>query len=525
MRKLIAFILLLSFVLITSAQEKLDMDMINKIKDEGTKNSRVMDIAFHLTDVSGPRLTTSPGFFRAANWAKEELTKIGLVNANLEPWGEFGKGWQQERCYVAMTSPYYVPLVGIPRAWTGSTPGKKMFSGEIILVKATDTLQLMQYEGKLKGKIVMTWSTTQLKPSFEPDGSRLADSSLDKMSKATAGAGGNRQNRPPGDSVQRAAQLNRLAVQRKMTEFFAKEKPALILSMNASGNDGTVFVSGGGSYAKDAVEPPASVMLSSDDYLRLQRLVDAGINVKLEADVKTKFFTDDMQGYNVVAEIPGTDPALKDELVMLGGHLDSWHGATGATDNAAGCAVMMEAVRILKALGVQPRRTIRIALWSGEEEGLFGSRNYVKNHFADPAKMELKPEHAKVSAYFNLDNGSGKIRGVYLQGNKAAGDIFNQWLAPFNDMGAKTITINNTGGTDHLAFDAVGIPGFQFIQDALEYDTRTHHTNMDTYDHLVPDDLKQAAVIVATFVYNTAQRDEKIPRKDLPKPAGTQRGF
>jgi hypothetical protein len=354
----------------------------------------------------------------------------------------------------------------------------------------------MQYSGQLKGKIVMTWSTTQLKPSFEPDGTRYADSSLDKMAKAVPSPGGNR-NRPQMDSAQRLVFQNRQAMQRKMNDFYAKEKPALVLSMNATGTDGTVFVSNGGSYAKDAVESPAMVMLSSDDYLRLQRLADAGIKVELEADVKTEFFTNDMQGYNVVAEIPGTDPTLKDELVMLGGHLDSWHGATGATDNAAGCAVMMEAVRILKAVGVQPRRTIRIVLWSGEEEGLFGSRNY----------------------------GSGKIRGVYLQGNKAAGNIFEQWLVPFNDMGAKTITLSNTGGTDHLSFDAVGIPGFQFIQDPLEYDTRTHHSNMDTYDHLVPDDLKQAAVIVATFVYNTAQRDEKIPRKDLPKPVSNQRGF
>jgi carboxypeptidase Q len=526
MRKLFPLLLLISFVLTASAQEKLDMDVINKIKEEGTQHSKVMDIAFHLTDVSGPRLTTSPGFMHAANWAKEELTKNGLINAGLEPWGEFGKGWQQERCYVAMTSPYYVPLVAIPRAWTGSTPGNKMFSGEVVLIKVKDTTELMQYAGKLKGKIVMTWSTTQLKPSFEPDGERYADTSLQKMANAVPGAGGNRQNRQFGDSTQRAAMLGRLALQRKMNDFFSKEKPALVLSMNASGNDGTVFVSNGGSYTKDAEVGPAMVMLSSDDYLRVQRLVDAGIKVQLEADVKTKFFTDDTQGYNVIAEIPGTDPSLKDELVMLGGHLDSWHGATGATDNAAGCSVMMEAVRILKAIGVKPRRTIRIVLWSGEEEGLFGSRNYVKNHFADPAKMELKPEHAKVSAYYNLDNGSGKIRGVYLQGNKTAGDIFSQWLAPFNDMGAKTVTISNTGGTDHLSFDAVGIPGFQFIQDGLEYDTRTHHTNMDTYDHLVPDDLKQAAIIVATFVYNTAQRDEKIPRKELPKPAAnTQRGF
>jgi carboxypeptidase Q len=506
-----------------SQNNKVDPATIDQIKKEGANNSKVMDFAFHLTDVSGPRLTSSPGFFRAANWAKSELEKMGLVNVQLEPWGDFGKSWQQDRCYVAMTAPYYTPLVAIPRAWTGSTPGKKIIKDQVILIKAKDTVELMQYADKIKGKIVMTWSTAQLKPSFDPDGRRYADSSLDKMANAQPANAGNR-NRPQMDSAQRAAFQNRFAVQRKMTEFFNKEKPALVLSMNASGNDGTVFVSNGGSFVKDADISPASVMLSSDDYLRIQRLVDAGVPVEVEAEVKTEFFTDDIKGYNVVGEIPGSDPTLKDELVMLGGHLDSWHGATGATDNAAGCAVMMEAIRIIKSLGVQPRRTIRIALWSGEEEGLFGSRNYVKNHFGDPATMQLKPDQAKVSAYYNLDNGSGKIRGVYLQGNKAAGDIFKDWLQPFNDMGAKTITISNTGGTDHLSFDAVGIPGFQFIQDELEYDTRTHHTNMDTYDHLVSDDLKQAATIVAAFVVNTAQRDEKIPRKDLPKPA-TQRSF
>jgi Zn-dependent M28 family amino/carboxypeptidase len=288
--------------------------------------------------------------------------------------------------------------------------------------------------------------------------------------------------------------------------------------MSAQGNDGTIFVSSGGAYGKDAEVAPASVVLSSDDYLRLQRLVDSGVPVSIEADVKTKFNTEDLKGYNVVAEIPGTDPSLKEELVMLGGHLDSWHAATGATDNAAGCSVMMEVMRILKATGFQPRRTIRIALWSGEEQGLFGSRNYVKNHFADRATMELKPDHSKVSAYYNIDNGTGKIRGVYLQGNKDAGPIFAKWLEPFKDLGASTITISNTGGTDHLSFDAVGIPGFQFIQDEIEYDTRTHHTNMDTYDHLVADDLKQIATIVASFVYNTSQRDQKMPRKELPKP-------
>jgi carboxypeptidase Q len=515
------------FAMSYAQDEKLDMAMVEKIKKEGLENSKVMDIAFHLTDVSGPRLTASPGYLKAATWAKNKLAEWGLSNANLEAWGDFGKGWDQQRCYIAMTAPYYQPIIAVPRAWTGSTPGNGVFSSEIVLVKAKDSVELMQYAGKLKGKIVMTWSTAQLKPSFDADAHRFPDTTLDKMAKAEP-----RPQTPRGPQAQpqndanRQAQINRFAVQRRMNEMLTKEKPALILSMNANGNDGTIFVSGGGSYAKDSEEAPANLMLSSDDYLRIQRLLEAGIPVTIEADVKTKFYTDDLKGYNVIAEIPGTDPSLKEELVMLGGHLDSWHGATGATDNAAGCAVMMEAVRILKATGFKPRRTIRIALWSGEEQGLHGSRNYVKKHFADPAKMEPTAAHGKVSAYYNLDNGTGKVRGVYLQGNKDVGSIFAKWLEPFEDMGAGTITINNTGGTDHLAFDAVGIPGFQFIQDEIEYDTRTHHTNMDTYDHLVADDLKQASVIIASFVYHTSQRDQKLPRKEMPKaPTQANRPF
>jgi len=520
MRKSLLLIVsfIFSFQLLNSQEEKLNMDMINKIRKEGLENSRVMEIAMYLTDVSGPRLTASPGYMRAANWAKNKLTEWGLSNANLEAWGEFGKGWEQTKCYVAITAPYYVPLIAMPRAWTGSTPGKAALKGEVVLIKANDTLELMKYAGKLSGKIVMTWSPAILTPSFDPDGNRYADSSLEKMAMAEPREpqqrGGNRGQR--GNNPQ----LNQFMIQRRMNELINKEKPALILTMTARGSDGTIFVSSGGQYTKDAEMAPASVALSSDDYLRIQRLIEAGIPVTIEAEVRTKFYTDDLKGYNVVAEIPGTDPLLKDELVMLGGHLDSWHAATGATDNAAGCSVMLEAVRILKSIGFKPRRTIRIALWSGEEQGLHGSRNYVKNHFADPAKMIPTPEHAKISAYYNLDNGTGKIRGVYLQGNKAAGPIFAKWLETFKDLGAGTITINNTGGTDHLAFDAVGIPGFQFIQDEIEYNTRTHHTNMDSYDHLVPDDLKQAATIVATFVFNTAQRDQQIPRKPMPEPQG-----
>lgn len=517
--------ILLAGILCICSSWLLAQSDVDRIRKEGLQNSKVMDFAFHLTDGSGPRLTNSPGFLRAANWAKDELTRMGLVNATLEPWGDFGQGWEQNRCYVAMTAPYYTPIVAIPRAWTGSTPGKKMISSEVILIKAKDSAELYQnYAGKLKDKIVMFYSKDTLKPSFTPDGDRLTDEQLDKMANAKPDTSRRQQGNFNSEAM--AARRQQQALARQMDGFYKTERPALVLSINGRGNDGTVFVQNGGSYSKDSTRYYAWVMLSSDDYLRIQRLVEAGEKVELEADVKTKFYNTDIKGYNVVAEIPGTDPVLKNEIVMLGGHLDSWHGATGATDNAAGCSVMMEVMRIIKATGLQPKRTIRIALWSGEEQGLLGSRAYVKNHFADPADMVLKPEHEKVSAYYNLDNGSGKIRGIYLQGNAAAGPIFAKWLEPFNDLGAKTVTINNTGGTDHQSFDGVGIPGFQFIQDPLEYDTRTHHTNMDTYDHLVPDDLKQAATIVASFVYNTAQRDEKIPRKELPKPrTGGGRNF
>ncbi len=496
-------------------------DAVSKIRKEGLENSKVMDIAFQLTDVSGPRLTNSPGFFRAASWAKNELIKMGLVNAVIEPWGDFGTGWEQTRCYVAMIAPYYTPMIAIPRAWTGSTPGNGIISRNVILIKAKDSAELYQnYAGKIKDKIVMFYSNDTLHPSFNADGKRFTEEALTKMANSKLDTS-RRAARPAASPDAMAARRLQQALARQMNVFYNREKPALVLSMNGRGNDGTLFVQNGGSVDKGAENNYAWVMLSSDDYLRIQRLVNAGQNVQLETDVKTKFYDKDIKGYNVVAEIPGTDPILKDEIVMLGGHLDSWQGATGATDNAAGCAVMMEVVRILKTTGLQPKRTIRIALWSGEEQGLHGSRNYVKNHLADPADMVLKPQHGSVSAYYNLDNGTGKVRGIYLQNNAAAGPIFAKWLEPFYDLDAKTVTIDNTGGTDHLAFDAVGIPGFQFIQDEIEYDTRTHHTNMDTYDHLVPADLKQASTVIAAFVFNTAQLDQKIPRKELPKARGT----
>lgn len=517
MKKQILFVL---FFCLTGNFIFAQSDATAKIRKEGLDNSKVMELAFQLTDVSGSRLTNSPGFLRAANWAKNELTKMGLANALLEPWGDFGKGWEQTRCYVAMTAPYYTPIVAIPRAWTGSTSGKKMISSDVVLIKAKDSAELVQkYSGKLKDKIVMVYSKDTLRPSFTADADRFTDVQLEKMANSKPDTARRQQGNLSPEQL--AARRQQQSLQRQMDGFYKHEKPALVLSMNGRGNDGTLFVQNGGSYIKDSASYYAWVMLSSDDYLRVQRLVDAGEQVQIEADVKTKFYDTDIKGYNVVAEIPGTDPILKNEIVMLGGHLDSWQGATGATDNAAGCAVMMEVIRIIKTTGLQPKRTIRIALWSGEEQGLLGSRNYVKNHFADPADMILKPDHEKISAYYNLDNGTGKVRGIYLQGNKDAGPIFAKWLEPFYDLDAKTITIDNTGGTDHQAFDAIGIPGFQFIQDVLEYDTRTHHTNMDTYDHLVPADLKQAATVIASFVYNTSQLEQKIPRKELPKARGS----
>jgi carboxypeptidase Q len=499
--------------------EKIDNATIQKIRQEGLQNSHVMDIAFHLTDASGDRLTASPGFIRAANWAKQQLTQWGLVNAALDPWGDFGKGWELQHSYIALSSPYYKPLIAFPKAWCGGTNGPQ--SASVLLITATDSAGLDQFKGKLAGKILITDVTQTYQQSFKSDATRYTDEQLDSMSKVVIKPVDTAELRRRREAFQRGGGQRFINALKKMA---TDEGAIAILSQTARGHDGTLFVQGGGSYQPNAPANFLDVVIAMEDYMTIIRLLKAGTPVTLETDVKTKFYTDDIKGYNVIAEIKGTDPKLKDEIVMLGGHLDSWHSATGATDNAAGCTVMMEVVRILKTLGVKPRRTIRIALWSGEEEGLLGSRGYVKKTFADPATMQLLPPHEKLSGYFNIDNGTGKVRGIYLQGNEACRPIFTQWLEPFHDLGAATVTISNTGGTDHQSFDAVGLPGFQFIQDEIEYSTRTHHTNMDSYDHLREDDLKQIATIVAAFVYNTAQRDEKLPRKPLPAARGTGRG-
>jgi hypothetical protein len=498
------------------AQEAPDAAAVQKIREEGLNHSKVMETAFYLTDVSGPRLANSPGLKRAQNWAVNQLKSWGMANAKLEPWGKFGKGWEVQKNYAAITVPYYHAIIAIPKAWTPGTNGP--VKGEVVVIKVDTLPDLDKYKGKLQGKIVIYDVATKLSRSTKPDLARYTDDELAEMAKATAQPAQRRNNN--ANSPQFTAFQRLRALRTATSKFLVEEKVGLVLSL-ARGTDGTVFTTNGASYADTAKAVAPELETSGEDYLRILRLIKGGQKVELEADIKTEFITDDLQGYDVVAEIPGTDKKLKEQVVMIGGHLDSWHGATGATDNAAGSAVMMEAMRILKAIDFKPKRTIRIALWSSEEQGLFGSRGYVANHFGDPKTMQLKPEQAKLSAYYNLDNGTGKIRGIYLQGDSAAGPIFKPWFEPFKDLGASTITIRNTGGTDHLSFDAVGIPGFQFIQDSMDYGTRTHHSNQDTYDRLSEDDLKQAATIVASFVYNTSQRQEMIPRKELPKPQGT----
>lgn len=495
------------------AQETVDQIAVAKIREEGLNHSKVMETAFYLTDVSGPRLANSPGLKRAQAWAVNQLKTWGMANAKLEPWGKFGKGWEVQKNYAAITVPYYHAIIAIPKAWTPGTNG--LIKSEVVLLKADSVAELDKYKGKLAGKIVIFDTKNTLKRSEKPDLERYTDAQLADMANAKPAARGERRAFDP-NSPQFAAMRKARAARAAISQFLVDEKVGLILAQGR-GTDGTTFTTNGASYADTAKAVAPELETSGEDFLRILRLVKAGQKLEMEADIKTQFITDDLQGYNVIAEIPGTDKKLKDQVVMIGGHLDSWHSATGATDNAAGSAVMMEAMRILKAIGLKPKRTLRIALWSSEEQGLFGSRGYVASHFGDPKTMELKPEQAKLDAYYNLDNGTGKIRGIYLQGDSAAGPIFQTWLNPFKDLGAGTVTIGNTGGTDHLSFDAVGLPGFQFIQDPMDYGTRTHHSNQDTYDRLNEDDLKQAATIVASFVYNTSERKDMIPRKDLPK--------
>ncbi len=503
MRK--SYLLILLF-LIPNLLWAQDPAVIQNIKHEGLENSQVMDIAFQLTEVSGPRLMASPGFYRAADYSVNQLKEWGLQNVKRDPWGDFGKGWELTKSYVAMKAPWYKPLIAFPKAWTKGTNGYK--NASVILVSAQDSAEVVdKYKGKLAGKVIIMDNLIDYTLTAKTDLVRYTDAELDSMQKV--------QLTPPDTAAQRrryrsyfSGDWRKARIMAATLKEMAEEEGAVaMLTSSARNHDGTVFVQGGGSHKMDAPENFLDIALALEDYNMIIRLLRNNTPVNLEVDVATRFLTDEEKGYNVIGEIPGTDEKLKDEVIMIGGHLDSWQGATGATDNAAGSAVMMEAMRILKTLNIAPRRTIRIGLWSGEEQGIYGSRGYVAKTFADRANMKLKPTHEKFDVYFNLDNGTGRIRGIYLQENENARGVMTKWMDPFKDLGVKAITVSNTGGTDHLSFDAVGLPGFQFIQDEVEYGSRTHHSNMDSYDHLVPDDLRQAATIVAGMIYQAAMSD------------------
>ena len=560
-------------------------DPIVRIKDEGMNRSQVMQTLAYLSDVIGPRLTASPNAKRANEWTRDKLTSWGLQNGHLEAWGPFGRGWTLKHFSAQIVEPQDIPLIAFPKAWSPSVkvmaapppadpknkkkvaapapPPGSMVTADVVYLDAKTDADLDKYKGQLKGKIVLLSQPVEVKALFEAPGTRRDERNLLALANANPpgpgggfgggggpGAGGG--NLTPQERQQRLFQQNVFTAKRM--NLLVDEGAAVLVDISPRGTGGTIFVQSATAaqpvpksleemrtLARLSVYDPKAeakmvpqITVAAEHYNRMMRMIQAGEKVKMTVDLAVAYQDQDNMGYNTIAEIPGTD--LKDEIVMLGGHMDSWHSGTGATDNGAGVSVAMEAVRIIQALGLKPRRTIRIALWTGEEQGLLGSRAYVAQHFgkleggpgggaggfgggganATPARLTTLPEYERFSGYFNLDNGTGKIRGVYLQGNRAVRDLFSQWLMPFRDTGASTITISNTGGTDHLSFDGIGLPGFQFIQDEIEYDTRTHHSNQDVFDRIQADDMKQAATIMAAFVYQTAMRDEKLPRKPAP---------
>ncbi|MGA2737387.1 MAG: M28 family peptidase [Bryobacteraceae bacterium] len=534
---------LLMFLLPAWGQPKLDLGLVSRIKTEAYDHSKVMDHLSWLSDVYGPRLTASPEFFQAADWAAGRLREIGLSNVHLEPWGPFGRSWSAEQWSVEMIEPRYAPLNATPLAWSAGTNGP--LAGETILAplkrtydpkKAREELAAYRKEwtGKLRGKFVMLRDAKIPDEQTNPQFHRYTDAQLADIAAAPEHAAKNYAKLAdltwPDDPAELGKFFQRLPesvfdelfdvmiqLATERNRFFVDEGVLGLLMRDDRSHDGTTNAEAAGSHkSADPLAPPTFI-LTAEQYNRMARVMEKKTPVRVRVSLKVRTSDADVNSANIIGEIPGG--SKKDEVVMIGAHFDSWHAGTGATDNGAGSAVMIEVMRILKALNASLDRTVRIGLWSGEEEGLYGSEAYVKQHFGDAKTMKLLPDHAKLSGYFNLDNGSGKIRGVYLQGNDAMRPLFEAWLAPFRDEGATTITIKDTGGTDHLSFDAVGLPGFQFIQDPLDYGTVTHHSSMDTYDHAVPSDLMEASAVIAAVVYQAANSEQMLPRKELPKVA------
>jgi carboxypeptidase Q len=505
------------------AEEAVDLEMVTRIRDEGFTNSKVMETVAYLTDVIGPRVTGSPQMKQANDWTRGQLQSWGLASAHLEGW-TFGRGWSLERATVQMIAPSPATLLAVPRAFTPGTEGPRR--GKVVKVKIESEADVEKYRGQLAGRIVLMSEPRPTPNPEKPLFTRYTEPELEELARFDVTPA-------PRGPFDREAVRKRLRLQRALRPFFAAEKA--LATIEASSSDGGVILVGrGGSWVKGEDPGVPALVMAAEQYNRIARLADRSVEVELEVDVRARFQDDDPTAYNTLAEIPGTDK--RGEVVMVGAHLDSWHAGTGATDNAAGSAVAMEAMRILQALEVKPRRTIRIALWSGEEQGLLGSKAYVAEHFGtraqaadsgdrdlpsflrrDTGPITVKPEHARLSAYFNVDNGTGRIRGIYAERNAAVVPIFEAWLRPLRDLGATTVTLRHTGGTDHLSFDSVGLPAFQFIQDEADYETRTHHTNLDVYDRLQKDDLMQAAVVLATFAYDAATRPERLPRRPTPR--------
>ncbi len=518
--------------------ESIDLNAYNSIREEGLQHSHIMDYAGGLIDGIGPRLTGSPNMAKANAWTRDQLTKMGCVNAHLEDWGEFGMGWQQLNTWVRMTEPDTAVFMAQATPWSPSTNGP--VTAQAVSVVVNEAGDMAKYKGKLSGKIVLLGAMRDVPVPDKPFFERYSDKDLKELESLPV------ENEQADTQARIERAVKRAKLMNELLSFLAEEKVAAVIVPSRDGQNGggtgIIFDDNGAAlgrtpYHRDTAVPFPVVVAQIESYGRVFRLLANHVPVSIEMDVETKFTGDHEHGFDTIAEIPGTDPSLKDQVVMVGGHLDSWISGTGATDNGAGSIVAMEVMRILNALKVKPRRTIRIALWTGEEGGLFGSRGYVTQHFGSfprsttpdqmllseyarkPAgPLTLKPEQKLVSAYFNVDNGTGRIRGIYTQGNTAVDSIFAQWMAPLKDLGVTAISNRDTGGTDHLSFDAVGIPGFQFIQDPMDYGTRTHHSNMDTYERLQPADLKQMAVVEAIFVYNAAMREQMIPRKPLPHP-------
>jgi carboxypeptidase Q len=538
----IAAALAASLTIAAASQESVDLAVVDRIKAEAFTRSEVMEHLRGLTDLEGPRLTGSPGFDEAAKWATSRLTSYGLSNVHLERW-PFGRSWAAERFSVEMIAPRYAQLAAIPLAW--SAPISAPVTGEPLLApidvsflrgpkKISDAFDAYrkQWTGKLRGRIVLLTPARPLPPREAALFHRYTDAELADMARAPEPAAPVRVTRvddlewpdKPEDfgklfNAMPESLLDALidrfdALSLERARFFADEGVAAILMGDDRARAGLLAAEAAGPFRSRDPVAPATFVLTAEQYGRLVRLAEQKQPVRVRVALETRASREDVDGTNIVGEIPGG--AKRDEVVMVGAHFDSWHSGTGATDNGAGSAVMIEVMRILRALNARLDRTVRIALWGGEEQGLLGSRAYVKAHFADPVTMQPRDEHGRLAGYFNLDNGSGRIRGVYLQEHEAMRPLFEQWLAPFRDLGVTTISIRNTGGTDHLSFVQVGLPGFQFIQDPLDYETVTHHSSADTYDHAVEADLMQAAAVIATVVYQTANRPERLPRRTLP---------